>query len=376
MLSFLHPGFLYAAIAAAAGIVALHFIITEQPRTGVLPTVRFFPDLPARASTLTLRLSDILLLALRVTTVLLIGAAFAQPRITPTHHTVTCVVGINVPSASPRAKEAADSTLLYIGDAAAVIRDSSGSLSSLLVSALRAGARVRESADSIELVLISQFTTNERDAATLAIRSRWPGRIRVVRIPPDTTHQPARQQLRVEWADSVAGSLWARRARVDTVGAVAVGATSVLIYPFVRRWRLAVQPGKDVRIVARWVDGEPAIVESVAGGTCLRSVSFTPPVVGDAILRWDFVRFGEYVRTSCGAATPTLLPPEFVAALEGPAHLAASSAIAPRVTRMTPLVPWLLGAAILLALLELALRRQRRADAASNEGTPGLDRAA
>src|SRR5688500_1292427 len=37
-MTFLAPGFLYAAFAVAAVIVGLHFIVTRQPRAGILPT--------------------------------------------------------------------------------------------------------------------------------------------------------------------------------------------------------------------------------------------------------------------------------------------------------------------------------------------------
>src|SRR4051812_12322988 len=50
MISFLHPGFLYAAAAASVVVVALHFLVAEQPRAGVLPTVRFFPDMDVRST--------------------------------------------------------------------------------------------------------------------------------------------------------------------------------------------------------------------------------------------------------------------------------------------------------------------------------------
>jgi hypothetical protein len=396
VISFLHPGFLYAAFGVAAGIVALHFLVTEQPRTGMLPTVRFFPDLPARATTLTLRLSDLLLLAMRVLTALLVGAAFAQPRINPTHRIVARIVAVDLSDGSGSIREVRDSALAYIGDsekaAAVVLFDSvarevdvgqavdslrdladgatarrpPGSISPALIASLRVASRVRERADSVEIVLVSPLVTAEHDAATLVVRSSFPGRIRLVRVAPDTTRVDMEQRVRVEWADSAVSTVWVRLERIDTVGAVDAtlgGATSVLVFPFERRWRLASAATGATRVVARWMDGEPAAVEALAGGECLRSIGFALPTVGDIMLRSQFVRFGESLAKPCtpagSAADRTPLPADFVRALQGPRQRAPAAAIAPRVTRMTPLVPWLLVAALLVALTELWVRRRQ-----------------
>ncbi|MEP6905130.1 MAG: BatA domain-containing protein, partial [Gemmatimonadales bacterium] len=72
-MTFLAPAFLWGAIAVAAGIVALHFIVTRQPRASVLPTARFVPDSPATAIVRDARPSDLLLMLLRVLVVLAAG---------------------------------------------------------------------------------------------------------------------------------------------------------------------------------------------------------------------------------------------------------------------------------------------------------------
>lgn len=410
MISLLHPGFLYAAIGVSAGIVALHFLVTEQPRTGMLPTVRFFPDLPARATTLTFRLSDLLLLALRVFTVLLVGAAFAQPRNDGQHRTVGRIVMVDLSNALRSLKEVGDSALSYIeppvGEAAAVIlfdsvatevdvrqavdsllalpglakwRRPSGSISAGLIASLRAASRVRERVDSVEIVLVSPLIEAERDAATLAIRSQFPGHIRVVRVAADTTREVVDQRARVEWADSTGSALWVRRDRLDTLGAIhAMAGAATLVYPFERRWRLARAPDGRTRVVARWVDGEPAAVERASAGDCLRSVGFSLPSVGDMMLRSDFVRFTENLAQPCGAFTRVTrvpLPPDFVRALEGPAHLAPAGAIASRAVRMTPSVPWLLALAMLVALAELLVRRRQSISRTQMEGAGAAGRA-
>src|SRR6476659_4070234 len=82
-MSFLAPAFFYASLAVAAAVVALHFIVTRQPRAGILPTARFVPDLPATATARATRPSDIPLMLLRVLLVLAAGAGLAKPILKP-----------------------------------------------------------------------------------------------------------------------------------------------------------------------------------------------------------------------------------------------------------------------------------------------------
>src|SRR5580765_2998389 len=82
-MTFLAPGFLFASLGVAAAIVALHFIVTRQPRAAVLPTARFVPDTRATAIAPARRPSDLLLMFLRVLLVLAAGAGLAKPVLTP-----------------------------------------------------------------------------------------------------------------------------------------------------------------------------------------------------------------------------------------------------------------------------------------------------
>ena len=114
MISFLHPGFLYAAGVAAAAVVALHFLVSEQPRAGVLPTVRFFPDVEVRSTALTVRLSDLLLLLIRVLTLMLIGAAFAQPQLKPSRSAILRIVALDVSRDVKGGSDMSDSAAKYL----------------------------------------------------------------------------------------------------------------------------------------------------------------------------------------------------------------------------------------------------------------------
>ena len=82
-MTFLAPGFLIASAVVAAAVIALHFIVTRQPRAGILPTARFVPNLPATATARATRPSDILLMLLRVLLVLSVGAGLAKPIFKP-----------------------------------------------------------------------------------------------------------------------------------------------------------------------------------------------------------------------------------------------------------------------------------------------------
>ncbi len=383
-MSFLAPGFLVAAGLAALAVVGLHFLSTRDPRLELLPTARFLPDVAVRATATAIRPTDLRLMLLRAAMVLVVGSALARPVITPPRQPVARIVAVDVSRAVGRPAELADSAQARLADAAAVILFDStarevpegasdslrtladagaraaaprGSLSAAFIAASRAAARLRDRADSLELVVVSRFVAEERDAATSKIRALWPGRVTTVQVA--ATGVPERgDSIRVEWADSGATALWAARPTPDTVGAVRAG-DAVLVYPFGRRWRPASAPDSLTRVLARWADGEPAALERATAGGCVRSVAFTLPTEGDALLRPEFQRFTASLGAPCGEPRElTPLPTSVMASLRGAGPLAPTAAIARRIERVTPLMPWLLGAGALLLLLESVVRRR------------------
>lgn len=294
---------------------------------------------------------------------------------------------------------------------------SRGSLSASFLAARRAAGRVRDHADSLELVVISPFVVEEYDAATDRLRELWPGRATPVRVAAAMTDEP-RDSIRIEWADPVAGDVfgpvadraaardgdathsryWTAREPPDTIAAVRVGDV-VLIHPFVRRWDLAVAEDSDARIIGRWADGAPAAIEqprespesgqprgpgrrdgrragapgaaehagaSAAG--CVRSFGFSLPAEGDVPLRPEFQRFRAALTAPCGEPRDfTPLPATVMASLAGAERpLAATVGIGRRVERATPLTPWLLIAAALCAAIELLVRRRGRGSRADS----------
>lgn len=202
-MTFLAPGFFLASIAVAAAVIALHFIVTRQPRAGVLPTARFVPDLPATATARATRPSDLLLMLLRVLIVLAVGAGLGRPVFRPSRKASARVILADVSRNVTDAAALRDSVKRYYRDGDAVVAfDSSahaisgrlsdtlaairpskaaGSLSPGLIAAFRAASALRDNADSLELVIVSPLAASEIDAATDSIRSLWRGRARIVR---------------------------------------------------------------------------------------------------------------------------------------------------------------------------------------------------
>jgi len=395
-MTFLAPGFLIAAGLVSLGVVVLHLLVTQQPRSEQLPTVRFVPDVPARSTSVTIRPSDLFLLLLRVLVIMLIGAAFAQPQLKPKHQTIARIVAIDVSRAAANPAEVADSARKFTqGAAAVVLFDSTArevpvasamdsvtaqgrqprapqrnALSAAMITSLRAASRVRGAADSIDMVVVSPFLANERDAATMSVRSLWPGHVHSVRVSPVTDSSATRantaQKVRVEWADSGAATMWSKREHVDTIGAVRVG-DNVLVSQFPRRWQPNVKLDSVTRVYARWMDGEPAGFERVTADGCVRSMGVAMPSAGDVALRPDFIRFTQALTAPCGTAHDmTPLPADFMTAFDGPEKLAATNTVKPQVAHMTPLVPWLLLAALIISFLEFFIRR-RGSEAESEE---------
>lgn len=383
-MTFLFPGFLLAAGAVSLGVVVLHFLITQQPKSEHLPTVRFVPDVPARSTSLAIKPSDLLLLLLRVVAIMLIGAAFAQPRLTPTHQDVARIVIVDASRSVGNVAELVDSAASYAADASAVVfvdsvayevepqfvadslqslSNRSGSvrrssLSPALITAMRAASRIRESADSIELVVVSPFVNESRDAATSTLRELWPGRITTVHVAAASLADAGALPAEIVWVDSAQSGLWSAREVEDTVGAVRAGDV-VLVSRFVRKWKAAEVLDTNTRVFARWLDGEPAAFETLGAAGCVRTMALDMPTGGDVAMRPDYVRLQEKLAEPCGITRDFVpLSDDAMSEISGPVNLASAESIQPRITKMTPLVPWLLLGALVLALLELWLRRR------------------
>jgi len=373
-MTFLAPGFFFASLAVAAAVVALHFIVTRQPRAGILPTARFVPDLPATATARATRPSDILLLLLRVLIVLATGAGLAKPIIKPSRGAEARVILADVSRSSKDSNAVRDSVKsLYRNHDIVVAFDSSarvvagdslhfssahGNLSAGLIAAMRAGSSLRDRADSVELVVVSPFAAEELDAATSDVRKLWPGRARIVRsgsaVAVDSAIRPT-----VVWPQTGRPPGAIARARPDTIGG-ALSGDALLVASFERKWTYPPDSLRGAEIVARWIDGEPAAIERASNGTCTRSVAIPVTQAGDLVIRNDYKRFVRAISSDC-ISHSSIIPaaPERVSALVGSGGLAPREAFPPRSDIRSTLAPWLIALAIVAAIAELFVRRRR-----------------
>jgi hypothetical protein len=412
--SFLAPLFLAAGAAVAGVVVLLHFLARQRPRPAILPTARFVPDRPARWPSRAPRPTDWLLLALRVLAIVAIAAAFAQPVREPRRTVTTRVVLVDHSRAVADERALRDSALGMVreGDLliafdtmvrvyTAGVRDSiamlmptraRASLSAALVAAHRAAAAVRDRTDSVELVIVSPFASESWDEATWALRARWAGRARLISVPlarGDTVlpgidvRAPASDPVRaaaapfasaavsrtriVRRAPAAADSAWASARHVlvhwpgaaDSVRASAeaiVAPGVVLAAPLVRR---ALDNADGARIVARFADGAPAIVEHRHGGGCIRDVGFDLPLVGDVPLRESARRLIGVVGAPCENDEPrSAMTGARLDSLRGAGPLVAAAALTRAPHEGSAATSWLLIVGALLLLAEVGVRQR------------------
>ena len=428
-MTFLAPGYLLAAVAVAAIIAALHFIVVRQPRSTMLPTARFVPDTRATTVAPAHRPSDLPLMLLRMLIVLAAGAGLAKPVLSPSRAAIARVILVDVSRSARDSLATRDSVRsVYRDGDAIVLFDSSartgtvgaidsigvlrpsarrGNLSTGLIAALRAGSALRERADSLELVIVSPFAREELDAATDSIRALWRGRARLVRIGStgateraanlqsnavdddplaitsalarpsgdasamidragSLTTRPAASDVLISWPSAGRPRFAVPRSTRDTAGGVEA-ADAAVVAAFDRQWTYPVDSLRRGEVIARWVDGEPAAVEMPDGTGCIRSAAVPVTAVGDLAIRREFIRFVAALSRPCAAVTA--LPaadPAVVVKLAGKGGLAPRTAFQPVTDIRSMLSPWLFALAIAAAIAELIVRRQfRRVDVAA-----------
>ena len=414
-MTFLAPLFLAAGAAAASAIVLLHFLARRRPRPAVLPTARFVPDDPARWPSRAPRPTDWLLLGLRVVAVLLIAAAFAQPVREPERVVTTRLVLVDRSRAIGVEQAMRDSALSVLREGDVVIpfdtatiahlqaaRDSASTLerstappsfSAALIAAERSALELRETADSLELVIVSSFADVAWDEATAELRSRWRGRARLVFVPlatddtssstidvraprSDPVHSALPQPESATSADVrvVRGavlesdSAWVRAGRrvllhwpIDTGGGTpsaqaVVTRTVVLAAPLVRR---AMVPSEDAQVIATFADGSPAAVERRYGAGCVREVAFDFPRAGDVPLRESSRRVAARLAERCQQHTTYgAIDSGRLDSLRGDGRLLATSSLPRAPRRRSNATAWLLMIGALFLLTEVAARRR------------------
>jgi hypothetical protein len=294
-------------------------------------------------------------------------------------------------------------------------RGGRGSVSSALIVARRTASDWQDRADSLELDLVSPLAGDEIDASTPAVRALWGGRIRVVPViaardsvtpstitvrgasddplrvagpvaahglrgtsgAADTTDvrlvrdqataadsawtRSGHDRVLVVWPAVGRTLPWTPRQPVDTVGAVVVfrPTAGAVVAAFPRVWRL--DGGVGVQVRARWIDGEPAIVEHALGFGCVRNVAIGVPAAGDLVFRPEMARLIATVLRPCGEAWEPVLPtePSDVTMLQGAGSLLATRDIEPAQGADAPIVPWVFAGALLLVAVEVLARGRR-----------------
>ncbi len=369
---------------------------------------------------------------------LLIGAAFARPVLLSSRRAMARVVVADRSASVASIAEVTDSLrafarpgdrmltfdstvtmLSHPGVDSLTAGAGTGSLSAALLAARRTGSELSLEVDSVELVLVAPLLTEEWDGATATIRALWPGRVRLIAVRPrdDSAVSPAlafdagrddplgvtsllarsrsgdaRVRLErsshtpvdarwvegggtwVAWPADGAPPGWSAILSPDTVGAVVAGDQAV-VFPFERRWGPDSASLLGARVVARWVDGAPAALERSLGSGCIRTVTIGISGRGDFAVRPDVVRLFRALSGPCAGAGPVqLLGAGDRAILAGSGRLASRGDLRPPEAPETPLIPWLLAAALLLALLELWVRRRRPVADGNSETAASLGR--
>lgn len=414
-MSWLAPIWLAGAAVAAGAVVLLHFLARRRPVEQFFPTTRFVPVAPARATTRAVRPTDLLLLLMRVTLIMLIGAAFARPVLMPERRPRATVI------LADRSRAVADMAEVVRAIAAARMEDdlviafdsavrrlaadtiigvsparstARGSVSAALIAGFRAADSLRAHADAVEIVLISPLAREELDAATDRIRSLWRGPIRLVSIRAAESraatgiemsaseYDPVRAGVALAGLLRTTGSArvvrqvptdadlsWAREGHVlvfwprafaaaDTEPALLAGEGGGLIAPgpFLRQ-----VIADDGTAIAWWIDGGVAVRERPLGAGCVRDVAADPGIAGDVALRPSFARLVAWLGAPCGHPDFSPVADSVRIAMSEAPPRPPVRADAPN-TRDSPLSRWLfLGAAVMAALEPLARRRRPHA---------------
>ncbi|MEP6619183.1 MAG: BatA domain-containing protein [bacterium] len=412
-MTFLAPWALAIAGSGATAMVLLHLVAQHRPAAFFLPTTRFIPDTRTVVSRAATRPRDLVLLALRVLLILAAGAAFARPVLVPTRGAMARIILLDRSSSVASTDEvlarvravtvtAAPSTIIAFDSVPALVLPSAldsihsaghptapGSMSAALIAARRAAVLLADRADSVQLFVVSPLAISEFDSATLRIRAGWPGSIRIERValranvdsgwrlerplPMDDPLGPASRQI-----GSVRGARVTRLVRqppIATDSAYARSGGTVVWWDSASASRptpdglsadgrvIVAALGRRVvaargRVRARWSDGTVAAVDTPVGAGCIREVGVALPATGDLALHAPFQDVARTLLAPCGTSQGDAAADSVVIArLSGTGGQAApADRLRAAEDRPSPLAPWLLAFAILLAIAELMVR--------------------
>ncbi len=415
-MTFLAPGWIALAGIASLAVVAIHFIAWRLPRAMTLPTARFVPDEPARLAARTVRLADLPLLVLRVACLMAGGLAMARPALQPSPQGTAAVVAMERAARivdvaalrdSLRTIAATDRTTFVVFDTAVRIHEDleaalsdagepgvsgGASLTVGLLAAIREARRLAREHESVRIVLASTFSRGAFDRATTDVRATWRDSIRVLRLePPARALTPVSVETRAAEGDPiVAGIRLAQAGRllegtsrivrgVATAGDTAwiTAGRALIVWPragngepervdgiraggFTAIGHFIRMPLRDSgHVIARWMNGAAAAHETAHAGGCVRTIGLDVPDAGDFVLTPSFQRLLSALAAPCGGLQAVgILPDSVIGSIAMP-PAATSTATTPDESRESGrLAAGLMALAILLALLELLLRRR------------------
>jgi len=226
------------------------------------------------------------------------------------------------------------------------------------------------------LIIVSPFAAEEFDAATDSVRRLWAGSARVVRAGAIPSGADSMLTPVVAWPNAGRPARTIARATRDTVGGALAG-NALLVAAFERRWSYPADSIRGAEVVARWIDGEPAAIEWATDNGCTRSVAVPVTQVGDLIIRNDYRKFASAITGECAVRVATApATPQRVASLVGAGGFASREAFQPRGDIHSSIAPWLFALAILAAVVELFVRRQRDAAVSESHAAGAARRAA
>jgi hypothetical protein len=405
----LAPWALLAGGAGMLGVLAAHLLSRQRPRALALATARFLPAGMLEATTLQRVPMDRWWLLLRLLIIALMSAGVAQPVFTDAKvpRRTVLLLDRTLPVDAQRAALASltESDVVIPFDTAAAVMKPAAVLPAVfpdarLSAGMAAVLRVRDSlsAQSTELrvAIASRFSQRSLDPATPTLRALLRDSIVVlpVSVAPDTALVRGAVRLRVRGGgddpiaataqllgDSVAqrGTIIQRAAQLphDDSAAVDAGATlvwwptkSIVGVPALQgitvgtaTWIAPLgRDSTDTRVLAGhaigwWADGAPAVWRTDIGRGCLLRVYATVPTAGDQTLSLAAQAWLAALLTACDPHAAEVAPaPAWLAA---PATRALTRDV--RDSLVSRSAVWLVGAALSLALLELVLRRIKRA---------------
>jgi hypothetical protein len=401
------PWALGAGALGVLGVLAAHMLSRQRPRALALATARFLPSGMLEATTVQKVPMDRWWMLLRMLIIALLALGVAQPvpeasRV-PTR--TVLLLDRSLPLDAQRAATAIlspadvmvayDTTaLLSIGAGSPGSRSREGRLSAGLARLVRVRDSLAKGTAQLRVVVASRFASRSLDTVTQTLRAMIPDSITVLPLAVKADSVIARGPItvRAEGDDPIAATAlllgdsvapagaviqrglsltdadtaaarngatvvwWPARTAVGTpaLQGLTVG-SATWIAPIARDSAADATTG---RPIGWWADGSVAARADSVGKGCLIDVRASLPSAGDQTLSLAAQAWLAALVTSCdGDGGGVQAPPAWLS----PPPPRVVDAPSVEVLRRSSLAPWFIGAALVLALVELLLRLRRTA---------------